>query len=54
MTFIFYYYNKYSRIVIKPLSLALGYTTEIVIGLGNIIYIAASDFTNKYGFENSI
>jgi hypothetical protein len=53
MTFILYYYNKYSRIVIKLL-IALGYTIEVVIGSGNIICIAESDFTNKYEFKNLI
>jgi len=54
MTFVFYYYNKCSKIVIKPLSLALSYTIEVVVGSGDIIYIVESDFINEYGFRNLI
>jgi len=39
---------------IKPLSLALSYTIEVVVGLGDIIHMVESDFTDEYGFRNSI
>jgi len=54
MTFTLYYYNKRSRIVIKPLSLALSYIIEVVVSSGDIIRIVESDFTDEYGFRNSI
>ena len=49
-----YYYNKYNKIVIKLLSLALSYIIEVVIGLRDIIYIAKNNFINIYRFRNLI
>jgi hypothetical protein len=54
MTFALYCHNKHSKMATKPLSLALGYTIEVVVGLGDIVYIIESDFTNKRGFRNLI
>ena len=54
MTFALYYHNKRSMMAIKPLSLALGYAIEVVVGSGDIIHTAESDFTDKRGFGNSI
>jgi hypothetical protein len=39
---------------IKPLSLALSYTIEVVVGSGDIIHMAESDFTDEHRFRNSI
>jgi hypothetical protein len=38
----------------KPLSLALGYIIQVLIGLGDIIYIIENDFIDKHRFENLI
>ena len=54
MTFTLFYYNKHSRIATKPLSLALSYTIEVAVGLGDIVRTVKSDFTDKRGFRNSI
>jgi hypothetical protein len=37
----------------KPLSLALGYAIEVVVGSGDIVYIVESNFINDYRFGNS-
>ncbi len=49
-----YCYNKYNKIVIKPLNLVLNYIIKVIIGLGDIIYLTESIFTNKRGFKNLI
>ena len=54
MTFVLYYYNKYSRIATKPLSLALSYAIEVIVSSGDIIHSAESNFTNEHRFSNSI
>ncbi|KAF4628752.1 hypothetical protein G7Y89_g9401 [Cudoniella acicularis] len=49
-----YFYDALVKGATKPLSLALGYTIEVVVGSRDIVRIVESDFTDERGFRNSI
>lgn len=52
--FIFYYYNKNNKVIIKLINLVFNYIIKVIISLKNIIRIIKCDFNNKYKFRNSI
>jgi len=53
MIFILYYYKR-SNIAAEPFTLYLSYVMQAAVGSGDIVHMVERDFTDVYGFRNSI